>query len=162
MNPVHLRRGLSLIEVLVSLLLLGAVVLLSLGIIIPLRVTKASSVESQALALGKSYLELVKTRWQAEKFYTGLDAATADGTTTGRWPLAKSSGSPDLKLPVGWTLSRTATVQGSSTTGESKLVGAFDGYKDTLRLVKITIAPPTGLGKSIEIISYISRPEVVQ
>jgi Tfp pilus assembly protein PilV len=161
------QKGLSLVEVLVSLLLLGGVIILSLGIVIPLRVTKTSAVETQALSLARSYIELVRTRWSDENFYAGSDAASDDGKATtlvrGRWPKAATASPYDLKLPTGWTLERSAVTQSTvSTANTTKLAGDLIGYTDTLRRVTVKISPPTGTGEPVTISTYITRPQVSQ
>ena len=82
------RSGLTLIEIMVALALLGIIGLIAGGFLLPLRLTRTSNVETQALSLARSYLELVKNRWQALPDYCN----TGDDLTG------------TLQAPQGWSI----------------------------------------------------------
>jgi Tfp pilus assembly protein PilV len=144
---------LTIIEVLVSLVLLGSVVFVVQGFLIPLQVTRASSLEIQGLSYARSYVELTKARWLVNASY---------GTTTANavWPTWGSSGTVDLQVGTGWTVTRTIAVIPTATTADTRFqVAALASLADTLRQVTVTVTPPTGSGgKPITLTTLIGRP----
>jgi prepilin-type N-terminal cleavage/methylation domain-containing protein len=159
-NKKQHKAGLTLIEVLISIALLGAVVLLAQGFIIPLQVTKRSNTESSALNIAKSYIELIKVNWLRSDLY-GVSVATVNADTTFKYfPKWGSTGTVDIKVPVGWTIGAVAT----STNGTSASNTAFNAVKlvtlkDTLRLVTVTVTPPIDSGsKPVVLTTLIARP----
>jgi prepilin-type N-terminal cleavage/methylation domain-containing protein len=156
------RAGFSLVELLISLVILGVVVLLSLGLTIPLRLTRTSNLESQALNFSKSYLELVKVLWLQPNKY-GPDIATVNtdfnATTPSYWPKINGTGY-DLKLPTGWTMTATVTSANNASAVAAPFASvALKNLSDTLRLVKITATPPTNSGANpVTLTTLITRP----
>ncbi len=148
-NISRWSSGLSLTEVLVALVFLGVIVLLSLGLILPLRITRNANVETQALTYARSYMELVRTTW-----------SNADKYQAQTWPDASSS-NPDLKLPTGWSIDKSSTTvsNASSNTDTNFSSGTLKNLSDTLREVVVTTKAPAGSGiKDFTIKSYIARP----
>ncbi len=159
-NKKQRNAGLTIIEVLISIALLGAVVLLAQGFIIPLQVTKKSNTESSALNIAKSYIELIKVNWLRSDLY-GSDVATVNADTTFKYfPKWGSTGTVDVKVPVGWTVGAAATsANGTSAANAAFNVGKLVTLKDTLRLVTVTVTPPTDSGsKPVVLTTLISRP----
>jgi type II secretory pathway pseudopilin PulG len=150
-------RGLSLVEVLVALVMLGAVILVSAGLILPLSVTRDSNTETQALTYARSYIELVRQWWlEPAKF----EASPSDGAVNPVWPTAGSAAGNDLRLPTGWTLTKTATIRAGSgrysdANSNFAASSALRRYRDTLRDVTITINPNNG-AKSIAVSTVIA------
>jgi prepilin-type N-terminal cleavage/methylation domain-containing protein len=115
------RAGFTLIEILVSLVLVGVLILITSSLILPLRITRASSVETQAVAFAQSYIELVKSRWQvATAFEAGAN------TTGDLLPVVDSTTTADIRIPDGWVFE----VDKSGWTAT-----------DTIRTLKITVKP---------------------
>ena len=63
------QAGFSLIEVLVAIGLVGILGVIAGGFVLPLRLTRTTSSESQSLTLARSYLELTKNRWLNKQDY---------------------------------------------------------------------------------------------
>jgi prepilin-type N-terminal cleavage/methylation domain-containing protein len=100
------NSGLTLIEVLVSLVLVGMLGFVASGLLVPLKLTRTTSIEAQSTALARSYLELVKGRWLDDAKYSDPNNNLPITCATG------SSTSPcDLKIPTDWTLGIDATVK---------------------------------------------------
>ncbi len=158
-NKKH-KSGLTLIEVLISIALLGAVVLLAQGFIIPLQVTKKSNTESSALNIAKSYMELIKVNWLRSDLY-GLNVATVNADTTFKYfPKWGSAGTVDVKVPTGWTIMAVATSANSTSTSNTAFNAAkLVTLKDTLRLVTVTVTPSTdSSSKPVVLTTLIARP----
>jgi prepilin-type N-terminal cleavage/methylation domain-containing protein len=154
------ESGLTLIEVLVSLALLGVIVFIMQGFVIPIKVTKQSSIESNALNFAKSYIELVKVNWLQSSLY-GPSLATVNADTTFTyWPEWGTTGSPALKLPTNWTITATATSANTTSASNAKFTTAkLISLQDTLRLVTVTVTPPTDFGsKPVVLTTLIARP----
>ena len=158
-------RGLSLIEVLVALAMLGAVILVSAGLIIPLRVTRDSNVETQALTYARSYIELVRQWWLDPNKY---EASPLNVTMDPVWPVVLDTtiGTADLRLPTGWTLTKTATIRTvsglySNANSSFATTTTLRRFRDTLRDVTITVSPSNG-SKSVTISTVIAltNPQV--
>ncbi len=150
------KSGLTVVEVLVAVGLLGVVALITLGLIIPLRVTRDSNVETQALAYGRSYLELVRESWLEPSNY---EASPSNATINPVWP-STTGGTPDLTLPSGWIITPTATARTGALYTDANTAfsaTALRGYRDTLRNVSIVIQPNNG-GRAITLTTVIGRP----
>jgi prepilin-type N-terminal cleavage/methylation domain-containing protein len=147
-EKIRKTSGLTIIEVLVSLVLLGVLVLIASGLVIPLRLTRDSGVQTQALTYGRSYLELVKSLWLEPLKYTAVTLPKITGTT------------PDIKLPSGWTITPTINRFTSPTTELPQFgttaVASMQFYKDTLREVIITVKSPDE--KTTTLRTIIARP----
>jgi prepilin-type N-terminal cleavage/methylation domain-containing protein len=159
-NKKQFQKGLTVIEVLVAIALLGAVVLLAQGFVIPLQLTQRSSLESSSLNYAKSYIELIKVNWLQASLY-GLDVATVNADSTFKyWPKWGTTGTVDIKLPTGWTIAAVATSANTSSVNDAKFNAvALKTLKDTLRLVTVTVTPPTASGaKPIVLTTLIARP----
>jgi prepilin-type N-terminal cleavage/methylation domain-containing protein len=131
------KSGFSLIEVLISLVFVGALILVSLTFILPLRLTRTSNIETRAIAIGQSYIELVKSRWQTRASFQLGEASL---------PTASTTGTPDIKLPDGWILE----VDGASSWINT----------NTIRTLKVTVKPKDTTVNSgwIVITTKIARP----
>jgi prepilin-type N-terminal cleavage/methylation domain-containing protein len=140
--------GLTIIEVLVSLILLGVLVLIASGLVIPLRLTRDSGIETQALTYGRSYMELVKSLWLEPSKYNAITLPVISGS------------SASIKIPSGWTVTPTVNRFTSPTTELPQFgntaVESMRAYKDTLREVVVTVTPPNG--KAITLRTIIARP----
>lgn len=149
--------GLTIVEVLVALVLLGVVILISAGLIIPLRVTRDSNIETQALSLARSYIELVRQRWLDPAEY---EQSPSNNTVDPKWPTAGTATSNDLVLPNGWTLTTEATIRiGANrySDGDAEFASSTNlrRFRDTIRNVKITITPNNG-AKSVTLETVIT------
>jgi prepilin-type N-terminal cleavage/methylation domain-containing protein len=156
------RAGFSLVELLISLVILGVVVLLSLGLTIPLRLTRTSNLESQALNYTKSYIELVKVLWlQPNKYGPSIAAVNSDFSTTtpSYWPKVNGTGYA-IQLPTNWSISAVVTSANNPSASATQFTSAaLINLADTLRLVKITVTPPTNSGaKPVSLTTLITRP----
>ena len=89
----HHRSGFSLIEILVSLVLVGVLGLVAGGFLLPMRLSGNASGESQALAYARSSLEIVKNRWLNPGNFQSMVYPSTTGANA------------DIKLATGWTLS---------------------------------------------------------
>jgi prepilin-type N-terminal cleavage/methylation domain-containing protein len=129
------KQGLTLVEVLVALVLLGVLGLISLGIVLPLRLNRDANLDTQATGLARSYLELVKTRW--------LDLPTFNALTL---PNVCTTAAPtcDLVINTGWTVEVPATV----VTGWAAT--------DNLRTVTVLVRQPGG--NVVELSTLVARP----
>lgn len=156
------KAGFTLVELLISLAILGIVVVLSLGLVIPLKLTRTSNLESQGLNFAKSYLELVKVLWlQPNKYGPGVTAVNTDfsATTPAYWPKVNGTGY-DIQLPTGWTILAAATAANNPSASATNFASAsLITLSDTLRLVKVTVTPPTNSGgKPVVLTTLIVRP----
>jgi prepilin-type N-terminal cleavage/methylation domain-containing protein len=134
------RAGFTLIEILVSLVLVGVLILITSSLILPLRITRASSVETQAVAFAQSYIELVKSRWQVA---TAYDAAA--NTTGDLLPVVDSTSTADIRIPDGWVF--------EVDKSDWKVT-------DTIRTLKITVKPKdtTSTTGWVVLTTRITRP----
>lgn len=132
------KHGFTLVEMLVSLVLLGVVLLVTSGLVLPLRLTKTASNETTGAAVAQSYLELLKSKWLDDTNYTNmvlpLVCTKTDTTTIGC----------DIRIDTGWTLAIKSSV---STAW---------GATQTLRpvVVEVTMAD----GKIIPFSTLVARP----
>jgi type II secretory pathway pseudopilin PulG len=132
------KMGLTLIEVLVSLALLGAVIFIVSGFILPLRVTRDSQVESNAVTYARSYIELVKVRW-----------LNRDAFINATLPTAGASAASEIKLPQGWNIDVALRESGASATPLSA---------DTLRPVIVTVKPSSDQKTWVKLSTLIAKP----
>jgi type II secretory pathway pseudopilin PulG len=100
--------GLTLIELIVSLGLIGVLGTISMGFLAPFQINRQSSLETQATAYSRSYLELLKGRWLDQANYIdqvlpNTCAATSNVATC------------DLKLAGDWTVEITPSVKSTWT-----------------------------------------------
>jgi prepilin-type N-terminal cleavage/methylation domain-containing protein len=89
--------GFSLIEMLVSLVLLGVLLLVVSGLVLPLNLTRTASNQTSAAAVSQSYLELLKSRWLNDATFTAMTlplVCLKGSTTTGC----------DITIDSAWTL----------------------------------------------------------
>jgi prepilin-type N-terminal cleavage/methylation domain-containing protein len=153
--PQHVNKsnfnkasGLTILEVMVSLLLLGILALIASGLVIPLRVNRDSGRETQALTYGRSYIELVKSLWLEPNKYTAITLPVVTGA------------SPDIKLPTGWTITPAINRFTTPTTElpqfSNTAVPAMRVYSDTLREVVVTVTAPDN--KTTILRTVIARP----
>jgi prepilin-type N-terminal cleavage/methylation domain-containing protein len=141
------NSGLTLIEVLVSLVLVSTLGFVASGLLIPLKLTRTTSIESQATALSRSYLELLKGRWLDDSKYSNpndnLPITCAVGSTT----------SPcDLKIPSDWTLGIDATTKAEW----EKNLGKVGYIPDRIRLVKVVVTAPNS--PSVTFSTLVTKP----
>jgi prepilin-type N-terminal cleavage/methylation domain-containing protein len=130
------KQGFTLVEVLVAMALLGILVIMASGLLIPLRITTQTSAEGRAASIARSYIEILKSRWLARTDYINspYNVPSVSDTST----------SADIKLPSGWIL----TVNSADWTSN-----------DTLRTVTVTVKPDANDVKSNVIIeTMINRP----
>jgi prepilin-type N-terminal cleavage/methylation domain-containing protein len=135
---VHKENGFTLIEMLVSLVLLGVVLLVTSGLVLPLQLTRTASNETTGAAVAQSYLELVKNKWLNENSYTNMvlpvTCLKSDITTVGC----------DIRVDSGWTLNIKPTVSSAWTSVQ------------TLRSVVVEVTMPDG--KIIPFSTLVARP----
>jgi hypothetical protein len=102
----------------VSLVLASILILVLSSLVLPLRVNRNTNVETTGAAIARSYIELVKSKWQVATNYSASILPVADTTATA-----------DIKLPTGWEL----VVDGKASWTNA----------DTIRTLKV-IVKPTG------------------
>jgi prepilin-type N-terminal cleavage/methylation domain-containing protein len=92
------QRGLTLIEMMVALVLVGVLGLISGGFLLPMKMNRDSNAQAQALSYARSYLEMIKGRW--------LDVNTYKSKTLPTWKVkgATTPATADLELPTGWAI----------------------------------------------------------
>lgn len=137
------NKGFTLIEVLVAIVLLSTVILITTGFLLPLQLTRDSTVETTALTYGRSYLELVKIRWSNA---SGYNAPTANLPT-----FSVNSSSADIKMATGWDLANNSSTW---------------AVTDNIRTVTVILKPPkksgeaatTWQGRWVELSALITRP----
>jgi prepilin-type N-terminal cleavage/methylation domain-containing protein len=89
------QAGFSLIEMIISLALVGILGVIAGGFILPLRMTGNTSSQTQSLAVARSYLEITKNRWLNKISFENQTLPTLSTVNTS---------SSDIKLPTGWTV----------------------------------------------------------
>ncbi len=139
-SRIKQKKGFTIVELLVALVLLGTVALVATGFIIPLQVTRGSAVESQAVAYARTYIEIVKSRWVNDEIFRrspdwGLPTV---GTTAGS----------DIVVPAGWTI----TVAGTAAWT----------VVQNVRTVTVTVTPATVTGGRPLTISTIIAAQRLQ
>jgi prepilin-type N-terminal cleavage/methylation domain-containing protein len=133
-----IKAGFTLIEVLVSLALLGTVIFIVSGFILPLRLTRSSQIESNAVTYARSYIELVKVRW-----------LNRDAFVNATLPTVGTGAASEIKLPEGWNLNVELREPGASLTVLSA---------DTLRPVIVTVKPSSDQKTWVKLSTFIARP----
>jgi prepilin-type N-terminal cleavage/methylation domain-containing protein len=135
---VHVyKSGFTIVELLVALVLLGVLITVAGGFVLPLNITRDSGRDSRATAAAQSYLELIKAKWLTDSEYTSqtLPVVCQDSSTATNC---------DLKIPNGWTLGINTTTQAAWTTTQA------------LRSVVVEITQ-TG-GRTISFRTLVARP----
>ncbi len=142
------REGFTLLELLVAVALLGALVLVAAGLVMPLWTTRTSSATGIAEGLARSYLELIRARW---------GDATRDDFASMLLPSCCGAGT-DLSLPAGWSAANAPKTD-LERLGWSAIRGRHVGWSadDELRQVVVTVLPP-GAKRSLSLRTYIVRP----
>jgi type II secretory pathway pseudopilin PulG len=138
--------GLTLIEVLVSLGIVGLIAITVGYFTLPLNLTRKSNVETQALTIARTYMEIIKGRW-SDINDTGFNAMTGLPTVSD----VNSAIVTDIKIPVGWTL-----VVNSADWNLGPPVGTIDN----LRTVKVTVQPTpiTDASLAVTLSTQIIKP----
>jgi prepilin-type N-terminal cleavage/methylation domain-containing protein len=153
------KKGLTIVEVLVALVLLAALVLVSAGLLIPLQVTRNSNVSTQALSYARSYFEMVRQSWLDPTKYESSPTNTGVDPV---WPTWGTGSSVDLRLPTGWTLTRTATIKTNAmySDGISSFSAASNlpRLRDTLREVTIVVQPTNGPSVTVRSLISLTNP----
>ena len=125
--------GFTIIEVIVALALLGILVIMASGLLIPLSVTNQSNTEGRAAGIARSYIEILKSRWQIKGNYiTAPYGVPTVGEVVG-----------DIKIPTDWTL----TVNSNTWKAD-----------DTIRTVTVTVTPDTKNSNPVVLEALITRP----
>jgi prepilin-type N-terminal cleavage/methylation domain-containing protein len=135
---VHVyKSGFTITELLVALLLLGVLITVAGGFVLPLNLTRDSGFESRATAAAQSYLELLKSKWLIDTEYAALTLPVVCKNSS----VATNC---DLKIPDDWTLGINTTVLTAWTATEP------------LRLVVVEIKLSSG--KLISFRTLVARP----
>jgi prepilin-type N-terminal cleavage/methylation domain-containing protein len=92
------QRGFTLVEMLVSLVLVGVLGLIGSGFLLPMQMNHQSNSQAQALSYARSYLEMVKGRW--------LDATLYKNKTLPTWKVkgASTPATADIEVPTDWEI----------------------------------------------------------
>lgn len=102
----HSAAGFTLIEMIVSLVLVGILGVIATGFLTPLQINRRTAQEGQATNHARSYLELVKGRWlNTSTFATGSLPKVCAKTSTDT--------DCDLKMDTGWNVGVDATLVAS-------------------------------------------------
>lgn len=131
------KQGFSLVEVIVAVGLLGVMALIVSGFIIPLQVTRSSSVETQAMVYAKTYIEITKNRWLDPNTFTNSANAWSTPTVS-----SNASTNPDILIPANWSIS--AIGASGWTAG------------DTLRNLKVQVTD--NLNKTYTVETQVAKP----
>jgi prepilin-type N-terminal cleavage/methylation domain-containing protein len=133
------QRGLTLIEMMVALVLVGVLGLISGGFLLPMKMNRDSNAQSQALSYARSYLEMIKGRW--------LDASVYKSKTLPTWKVkgATIPATADLEVPTGWAIS---VPEAASTTAWADV--------NNIRVVTVKITIPNQADFTLS--SQITRP----
>jgi prepilin-type N-terminal cleavage/methylation domain-containing protein len=141
--PNTRTNGFTLIEILVSLALLGILGVVASGFLLPLRINRDSSQESQALTYARSYVEVLKSRWLDQKTFENKNSSgIALVPITYGAPTVGITGTVDIKLP--------------SNTWKLETNSASWAPGDNLRTVEVTITTPNS--KTYKVITMVTRP----
>ncbi len=106
------KSGFTIVELLVALVLLGALITVAGGFVLPLRLTRDSGSESKATAVAQSYLELLKGKWLTDADYTAQTLPVVCQNSS-------AATNCDLKIQDDWTLGINATTKAAWTTTEA-------------------------------------------
>jgi prepilin-type N-terminal cleavage/methylation domain-containing protein len=129
------QQGFTLIEVIVALALVSLLGVVATGFLAPLKITRQSNAETQAMTYARSYLETLKTKWLTLAEYQGM---TRPSLSTDVPPPA----TPDLTVDTDWTI--TANISEWTAT-------------QTLRTIKVTVTPPNS-GVPVVITTKVAAP----
>ncbi len=155
----HKKKGLTLVEILVALVMLAALILVAAGLLVPLQLTRTSSNDTQALTYARSYLELVRQRW--------LDPAKYEKTPTNtsidpEWPTSGTTTAQDLRLPSGWILTKSAVVRVNSAYTDGLISFSTSSnlprLRDTLREVTVEVKPANGPSVTLSTLISLTNP----
>ena len=137
--PAHKNRqaqnGFTLIEVIVALALVSVLGIVATGFLAPLKITRQSAAETQAMTYARSYLETLKTKWLTTAEYQGMTqpSLSTDNPTPA---------TPDLNVDTGWTVTANTTDWSAS---------------QTLRTIKVTVTPANN-GVPVVITTKVAAP----
>jgi prepilin-type N-terminal cleavage/methylation domain-containing protein len=136
-------KGFTLIEILVALALLGILGVVASGFLLPLRINRDSSQESQALTYARSYVEVLKARWLDRNTFENKNASgVALVPITYGVPVVGTTGAIDIKIP-----SNEWKIETNSTTWAPG---------DNLRTVEVKVTTPNS--KIYKVITMVTRP----
>ncbi len=141
--PKLRTNGFTLIEILVALVLLGILGVVASGFLLPLRINRDSSQESQALTYARSYIEVLKSRWLDRNTFDNKNSSgVALVPVTYGVPVVGTTGAVDIKIPSNeWKIE---TNSSSWTSG------------DNLRTVEVKVTTPNS--KIYKVITMVTRP----
>jgi prepilin-type N-terminal cleavage/methylation domain-containing protein len=77
-QPTQKTRGMTLIEILVALVILGITIMLFGSFVTSLQSDKKATEQTTALAYARNYLEGLRSKWQTLEGYQKLSLATPD------------------------------------------------------------------------------------
>ena len=126
--------GFSLIEMMVALVLAALVGTVAMGLLTPLRATRASASETQALTYARSYAELLKARWLRADAFNRADVPRLEGADA------------EVKVPAPWAL----TVEVRNEDGKAPR------SDDLLRRVRVRVTRADG--PPVELLTLVARP----
>jgi prepilin-type N-terminal cleavage/methylation domain-containing protein len=129
------QNGFTLIEVIVALALVSVLGIVATGFLVPLKITRQSAAETQAMTYAHSYLETLKTKWLTTAEYQGMTQPSL--STDNPTPAI-----PDLTVDTGWTI--------TANTGDWTAA-------QTLRTIKVTVTPPNS-GTPVVITTKVAAP----
>ena len=109
----------------VALALLGVIGLIAGGFLLPLRLSRTSNVETQGLSLARSYLELVKNRWQVLEAYCKVSDDLMGAITK----------------PQGWTISTNKAAWKQADELRTVTVTVTPANSPTVQLATKIIRP---------------------
>jgi prepilin-type N-terminal cleavage/methylation domain-containing protein len=141
--PNTRANGFTLIEILVALVLLGILGVVASGFLLPLRINRDSSQESQALTYARSYVEVLKSRWLDRNTFENKNTSGAGliPVTYGA-PVVGTTGAVDIKIPSNeWKIETNSALWAPG---------------DNLRTVEVKITTPNS--KTYKVITMVTRP----
>ena len=111
MESSRKNNGFTLIEILVSLALVGGLVLILSTLVLPLQINRNTSIQTQGVGFARSYLEIIKARWQVRSGTTGFLSGASSLPT---W--SDTSTTADVRVPTGWKIEVDTTGWNSAST----------------------------------------------
>jgi prepilin-type N-terminal cleavage/methylation domain-containing protein len=75
-QPIRKTRGMTIVEILVALVILGITIMLFGSFVTSLQSNKKAKEQATALAYARNYLESLRTKWQTLEGYQTLSLAT--------------------------------------------------------------------------------------
>jgi prepilin-type N-terminal cleavage/methylation domain-containing protein len=152
------KKGLTLVEVLVALVMVAALILVAAGLLVPLQITRKSSADTQALTYARSYLELVRQLWLDRTKY---ESSPTNTTINPVWPTFGDT-SGDLRIPTGWTLTRTAVIKTNSLYSDANssfsTTSNLPRLRDTLREVTVVVTPTNSPSVTLRTLIALTNP----